>query len=85
MASYLIAHVQVQNSESFREYERGVLRTIKPFGGWVLAAGPGEALEGAEPANHNVVIRFPTLAAARLVAIRGLSGHRALAPRPRRH
>ena len=64
MASYLIAHVQVQNPEAFREYERGVLRTIKPFGGWVLAAGPAEPLEGAEPANHNVVIRFPTLAAA---------------------
>lgn len=64
MASYLIAHVQVQNPVAFREYERGVLRTIKPFGGWVLAAGPAEPLEGAEPANHNVVIRFPTLAAA---------------------
>ena len=64
MASYLVAHVQVQNPEAFREYERGVLRTIKPFGGWVLAAGPAEPLEGAEPANHNVVIRFPTLAAA---------------------
>ena len=64
MASYLIAHLNVQDREAFRAYERGVLRTVKPFGGWVLAAGPGARLEGSEPPNHNVIIRFPTLAAA---------------------
>ena len=64
MASYLIAHLNVRDREAFREYERGVMRTIKPFGGWVLAAGAGVALEGTAPPNHNVVIRFPTLADA---------------------
>ena len=64
MASYLIAHLNVKDRQAFREYERGVMRTIKPFGGWVLAAGAGVPAEGGEPPNHNVVIRFPTLAAA---------------------
>ena len=65
MPAYLIAHVQVQDRDAFRPYERGVLRTIKPFKGWVLAAGPAAPLEGDAPPNHNVVIRFPTMADAR--------------------
>ena len=65
MTAYLIAHLDVRDRDAFREYERGVMRTIKPHKGWVLAAGPGERAEGAEPRNHNVIIRFPTLAAAR--------------------
>ena len=65
MPAYLIAHVQVQDRDAFRSYERGVIRTIKPFKGWVLAAGPAAPLEGDEPPNHNVIIRFPTMADAR--------------------
>ena len=65
MTTYLIAHLSVRDRDAFREYERGVMRTIKPHKGWVLAAGPGERADGAEPRNHNVIIRFPTLAAAR--------------------
>ena len=65
MTSYLVAHLDVRDRDAFREYERGVMRTIKPYKGWVLAAGPGERADGGEPRNHNVIIRFPTLAAAR--------------------
>ena len=65
MTSYLVAHLDVRDRDAFREYERGVMRTIKPFKGWVLAAGPGGRADGGEPRNHNVIIRFPTLAAAR--------------------
>ena len=65
MTTYLIAHLDVRDRDAFREYERGVMRTIKPHKGWVLAAGPGERADGAEPRSHNVIIRFPTLAAAR--------------------
>jgi len=63
--TFLIAHVPVQDRDAFRPYERGVIRTIKPFKGWVLAAGPAESVEGDEPPNHNVIIRFPTMADAR--------------------
>lgn len=65
MSAYFIAHVDVRDRRAFREYERGVLRTIKPYGGWVLAAAPGVPAEGTEPRNHNVIIRFPSMAEAR--------------------
>ena len=65
MTAYLVAHLNVRDRAAFREYERGVVRTVKPFKGWVLAAGAAEGLEGAEPRNHNVIIRFPTMDAAR--------------------
>ena len=59
MAAVFIAQVETRNREAFREYERGVLRTIRPYKGWVLAAGPGLHADGATPRNHNVIIRFP--------------------------
>jgi uncharacterized protein (DUF1330 family) len=60
MTAYFIAHVDVLDREAFREYQRGVMRTIKPFRGRVLAASPAERLDGAAPRNHNVIISFPT-------------------------
>ena len=60
MACYFVVQVQVNDREKFREYEKGILRTIKPFKGWILAASPATRIEGDEPPNHNVVIRFPT-------------------------
>ncbi len=64
MAAFLIAHLEVQNRDAFRAYQRGILSTIKPHGGWILAAGPGVRADGEEPPNHNVIIRFPTMADA---------------------
>lgn len=64
MTAYFIAHVDVTDRDAFREYERGVLKTIKPFRGQVLAAAPSARLDGAEPKNHNVIIGFPTQAEA---------------------
>ena len=64
MPAFLVAHLNVRDRDAFREYERGVMRTVKPFKGWVLAASPAVSLEGDEAPNHNVVIRFPTMAAA---------------------
>ncbi len=61
MAAFFIAQVEIRNREAFREYERGVLRTIRPYKGWVLAAGPGLHADGATPRNHNVIIRFPSV------------------------
>lgn len=65
MTAYFIAHVDVLDREAFREYQRGVLQTIKPFRGRVLAASPAERLDGAAPRNHNVIISFPTREDAR--------------------
>ncbi len=61
MPAYFVVSVDVHDRERFDVYVRGVLETIKPHGGWILAAGPAEQLEGeGEAADHNVIIRFPT-------------------------
>ena len=64
MTAFFIAHVNVNDRKAFREYERGVLQTIKPFQGRVLAAAPSTRLDGADARNHNVIISFPTEADA---------------------
>ncbi len=61
MAAFLVAHLQIRNPDGFRAYQRGILQTIKPYGGWILAAGPAERADGDEPPNHNVILRFPTM------------------------
>ncbi len=63
MTAYFIANVQVTDPKKFEAYQKGLLRTIKPFKGWILAADPGTAVEGELNTNHNVIIRFPTLKA----------------------
>ena len=60
MPAYFIAHVDVNDRKAFRAYEKGVLKTIKPFKGRVIAAGPIIQLEGNPAKNHNVIITFPT-------------------------
>ena len=61
MSAYFVVSVDVHKPERFADYQKGIIKTIKPFGGWVVAAGPAERLEGDEPCkSHNVIIRFPT-------------------------
>ncbi|NQY98776.1 MAG: haloalkane dehalogenase [Henriciella sp.] len=61
MPAYFVVSVNVRDRERFKAYQTGIVKTMKPFGGWILAAGPGERLEGGKPmANHNVIIQFPT-------------------------
>jgi len=65
VTAYFIANVQVADRKRFEAYQKGIVSTIKPFKGWVLAADPGTRLEGDLNTNHNVIIRFPTLDAVR--------------------
>ncbi len=60
MSAYVVAHVQVTDRGAFAAYKNGILRTMKPFKGWILAADPGTRLEGELLTNHNVILRFPT-------------------------
>ncbi len=63
MSAYFIANIRVTDREKFQAYAAGVVKTIKPFKGWILAADPeAAALEGDLTTNHNVIIRFPTTA-----------------------
>ncbi len=65
MSVYFVAHLEVQDREAFQEYAQGVVRSLKPFHGWILTAGPATSAEGATPRNHNVIIRFPTVQLAK--------------------
>lgn len=62
MSAYIIVHIEKTDKVRFGDYQKGVLRTIKPYRGWLLGAGEVEVLEGVtEPRNHNVIIQFPTV------------------------
>ena len=60
MSAYFVANVQVTDRKKFKAYQEGIIKTLKPFRGWILAAEPGTSLEGDLKTNQNVVIRFPT-------------------------
>ena len=61
MPAYFVVSLDVHDRDRFSDYTRAIGKTMKPFGGWILAASPAEVLEGDKPAkNHNVVIQFPT-------------------------
>ncbi len=61
MPAYFVVSVDVHDRDRFNDYTNAIIGTMKPYGGWILAAGPAERLEGDEPAkSHNVVIQFPT-------------------------
>ncbi len=64
MSVYLIAQLNVKDWESFRKYQRGVLSTLKPVGGRILAAAGAKKLEGEEPRELNVILEFPDAAKA---------------------
>ena len=62
MAVYLIASVDVQDSEGYEEYRRRVPSTIAEHGGRYLARGGAtEVLEGAWPPGRCVIVEFPDL------------------------
>jgi hypothetical protein len=46
MPAYFVANVQVIDREKFKAYQEGILKTIKLFKGWILAAEPGAILRG---------------------------------------
>lgn len=62
MTAYMVVHLDKSDAEKFGEYEKGIFKTIKPYKGWVLAAGEAEAAVGdAVMREHNVILQFPTM------------------------
>lgn len=65
MTTYVVVHVDKTDEGRFGDYTKGVVRTIKPFKGWILSTGAGQLIEGVnELRNHNVILSFPTAALA---------------------
>ena len=61
MAAYLLAHVQINDIDGFREYTSRFGPTLTPYGGKVLAADDAAVVvEGTWPAGRVVVIEFDT-------------------------
>jgi uncharacterized protein (DUF1330 family) len=66
VAAYIVAHVDVEDWDAYREYMRHTPRVIQKFGGRFIARG-GEmvTLEGPEETLRVVLIEFPYLEKAK--------------------
>lgn len=65
MAGYVIAIVDVTNTEGYQEYSRQVPETIAKYGGhYLVRGGKMELREGEWPGARTVVLEFPSLARA---------------------
>lgn len=65
MAAYVIARIEVTNSEAYKVYATQTPDLAVKYGGkFLVKAGAFEQIEGSGPDRH-VVIEFPDMAAAR--------------------
>jgi uncharacterized protein (DUF1330 family) len=66
MPAYLIADVEVHDSDVYAEYRRQVLPLVQRYGGrFIVRGGAHEVLEGDWKPQRIVVIEFPDMAALR--------------------
>lgn len=66
MSAYIVAHVDIEDWDAYREYMRHTPRVIERFGGRFIARGGAvETLEGPEETLRLVVIEFPSMDDAR--------------------
>ena len=62
---YVIAQINVTDTDAYPEYVRMVKPIIEKFGGeFLVRGGRSESFEGVPPGDRNVVIRFPSYEAA---------------------
>lgn len=63
MPAYLIADIDVRDSEAYAEYRRLAPATIEKYGGrYLVRAGATEVLEGDHRPARLVVLEFPNMA-----------------------
>ena len=66
MSAHIVAHVDVENWDAYREYMRHTPRVIAKFGGRFIARGGDMVtLEGPQETLRLVLIEFPDLAHAK--------------------
>ena len=66
MAAYMIALGRIDDQERFVKYLEGVVPTLDPHGGKLLALeDPAEVLEGDAPFPRLVLVEFPSVDDAR--------------------
>ena len=65
MPAYVIADVDIDDPDTYKEYTAGVPASLAPYGGrFVVRGGAYEVLEGAWEPGRVVVIEFPDRDAA---------------------
>lgn len=65
-AGYVIAQINVTDPEAYKGYVAAVTPIVEKFGGeYLVRGGPAEHHEGEPIGERTVVIRFPSLRAAR--------------------
>ena len=61
MSGYLIANINVKNSEAYKEYVGKVKPTVEKFGGeYLVRNGEFRVIDGEWKHPRTVVIKFPT-------------------------
>ncbi|MBI28790.1 MAG: hypothetical protein CMI95_02720 [Pelagibacteraceae bacterium] len=66
MKGYLIAQINVNNLENYKEYLKNVTPIAQKYGGeYIIRAGKYEVMEGDWPFKRNVVIKFPSIEKAK--------------------
>jgi len=62
---YVIAQIAVTDPVAYPAYVKKVLPTIQAFGGaFLVRGGAAKSYEGKPPGDRNVIIEFPSYAAA---------------------
>jgi uncharacterized protein (DUF1330 family) len=63
---YCIGHITVDDAAAYQDYAEKDPATIAAYGGeYLVRGGRSEVMEGTFPGSRTVVIRFPSLAAAK--------------------
>ena len=61
MSGYVIANINVKNSEAYKEYVGKVKPTVEKFGGeYLVRNGEFKVIDGEWKHSRTVVIKFPT-------------------------
>ena len=61
MSGFVIANIDVKDSEAYKEYVGKVVPTVKKFGGeYLVRAGEYKVMEGQWKNPRTVVIKFPS-------------------------
>ena len=60
MSGFVIANIDVKDSEAYKEYVGKVVPTVKKFGGeYLVRAGEYKVMEGEWKNPRTVLIKFP--------------------------
>ena len=66
MTAYVIADIDVQDAETYRDYVALVPGTLEPFGGrFLVRGGAHSTLEGSWQPKRLIIVEFPSAEHAR--------------------